>query len=79
MCQHTNIVYDYKERINHITDSGDKIELAYKGYYKRGDSRSSYSENICRQFTVNQKCDILKKHFLLYELGICETLIIYYD
>ena len=79
MCQYTNIVYDYKGRINHITDSGDKIELAYKGYYKRGDSQSSYSENICRQFTVNQKCDILKKHFLLYELGICETLIIYYD
>lgn len=64
---------------NHIPDSGDKIELAYKCYYKRGDSQSSYSENICRQFTVNQKCDILKKHFLLYELGICETLIIYYD
>ncbi len=35
----TNIVYDYKGRVYYITDSGEEIELVYKGYDKSRDSQ----------------------------------------
>ena len=35
----TNIVYDYKGRVYYITDSGEKIELIYKGNDKSRDSQ----------------------------------------
>lgn len=35
----TNIVYDYKGSVYYITDSGEKIELIYKGYDKSRDSQ----------------------------------------
>ena len=35
----TNIVYDYKGRVYYIIDSGEKIELIYKGYDKSRDSQ----------------------------------------
>lgn len=34
----TDIVYDYKGKVYYITDSGEKIELVYKGYDKSRDS-----------------------------------------
>ena len=34
----TDIVYDYKGKAYYITDSGEKIELVYKGYDKSRDS-----------------------------------------
>ena len=35
----TNIVYDYKGSVYYITDSGEKIELIYKGYDKSRNSQ----------------------------------------